>query len=87
MAPLIRPRSGGVPHGTTRRTHNSKITQLCTRGFGEKKENKILKKKKKSLGQPQNLREQKEAFPPYVVLKMPMPCKYNTLHPDKRPRP
>src|SRR3712207_4387445 len=37
MAPLIRPCWGGVPHATTRRTHNHN-TQLCTGGlWGEKK--------------------------------------------------
>ena len=41
MAPLIRPRGGGVPHARTR------IYNCVLGGFGEKKRKKKKKKKKK----------------------------------------
>ena len=37
MALFVRPRWGGVPHATTRRTHNWKYTTMCPGGFGKKK--------------------------------------------------
>ena len=43
MAPLIRPRCGGVLHSTTRRTYNYNI-QLCTRGLWGKEEEEEEKK-------------------------------------------
>ena len=45
MVPLIRPCWGGIPHATTRRTHNYNI-QLCNGGSLERK---IKKKKKKKM--------------------------------------
>ena len=47
MALFIEPRWGGVPHATTRGTHNKEYATMYQGALGRKrKKNKILKKKK-----------------------------------------